>query len=203
MKAAVWAVVMLGASAAFADEPSTVSAGARPAEGPQRLGLFVGASVLATEGLTGASLTGGTRLAMGRHLAAGFDFGWGAMHGAQQAEDRWWLMPSLAAVLPLEAGRLELGAGLGLGTASGYHSWAGFEARPFAPDWAFQLAPAARAHLGGAWTVSPALDAFARLEAGTLLLGGNTIGLRSGNPHPAPADTLWLQLTLGVQLRLL
>jgi len=40
------------------------------------------------------------------------------------------------------------------------------------------------------------------VDAGSLLLGGNSVGIRSGNPTPGPMDTTWLGLSMGVRYRL-
>ncbi len=47
------------------------------------------------------------------------------------------------------------------------------------------------------------IDVFTRLDVGSLLLEGNTIGFRDGNPRPGIMDTMWINLSLGVSFRLL
>ncbi|MBK7863851.1 MAG: hypothetical protein IPJ65_35640 [Archangiaceae bacterium] len=170
----------------------------------RRLGVFASTGVLANTGGLGGALNAGLRFAPARHLALGFDLGYGLIDTVTSAQDRWWLVPTVAAVLPLEGLRLELGAGLGLATASGYRSWAGFRAAPFDPAWAFQLVPAARAHFTVSVPLNARVEVFGRAELGSLLLGGNRIGLRDGrNPEPQLHDTTWAQLALGVQLGVL
>ena len=70
-------------------------------------------------------------------------------------------------------------------------------------DWAFQLAPAVRGHGIATIQLNSHFDAFARLDVGSLLLEGNTIGIRDGNPRPGIMDTLWINLSLGLSFRLL
>jgi hypothetical protein len=97
---------------------------------------------------------------------------------------------------------LDFGAGVGLATGSGYPSWSFFGAQPFAPVWAFQLVPAVRLHALASRSVSRKVDLFALLQAGSLVLGGNSIGIRSANVDAGPMDTTWLSLAIGVRYRL-
>jgi len=164
---------------------------------PSRVELYVGGGYLASEGTSGAAANVGVRVRLMRHLAASFDFGWGLLHGARAAEDRWWLMPSLELTAPLGPVRFDAGAGFGLATSSGYPDVATFGQRPFGPDWAFQLAPAARGYVRASWE-----RWFVRADLGTLLLDGNSVGLRVGNPSPTVEQTHWALLWLGASFDL-
>ncbi len=170
--------------------------------GPQKLGVFVGLGYLGAPGSHGSAFSSGVRLALGSHVALGFDLGWGLI-AAPVVYDRWWLMPTVACVIPAGRARFDLGVGAGLATSSGYDSLGKFAAGPFMPDWAFQLVPAVRGHAMASMPLSKNLDGFVRLDVGSLVLGGNTIGFRDGNPNPSVMDTLWLNLSLGVAFRLL
>lgn len=169
----------------------------------QKLGLFAGAGYLGGAESHGGALNAGVRLATGRHFAFSFDLGYGLINTPRSAQDRWWLIPSAAFVVPLGRTRIDLGAGLGLGASSGYSNWADYGDAPFDPSWAFQLVPTARGHAMVTTSVSRRLELFARLDVASLLLDGNKIGLREGNPRPTLADTLWINLWLGVQLGVL
>ncbi len=163
----------------------------------------MGGTYLAAPGANGAAATAGVRLAMGRLFALGFDLGWGVVATSTVVHDRWWLMPTAAFVIPVGRVRIDLGAGLGFATASGYDSMDAFLAAPFMPVWAFQLVPAVRGHVGGAVTLSDSIDGFLRLDAGSLLLEGQKLGFRDGNPNPTIMDTTWFGLSVGVAFRLL
>jgi hypothetical protein len=172
--------------------------------GPQKLGVFAGIGYLsAPGGAHGSAFNAGIRLGMGRHAALGFDLGWGLVTASPIVHDRWWLMPTVAFVIPAGRVRFDLGAGLGLATSSGYDNMDDFAAAPFMPVWAFQLVPAARAHAIATMQLNSRLDGFARLDVGSLLLDGNTVGFRDGNPRPGIMDTMWINLSLGVSFRLL
>jgi len=140
---------------------------------------------------SGGVLSVGAELGLATHLAAGFDFGYGLLDGAAGAQDRWWAMPSLAFVVPTERARFELGAGAGLGTASGYDSWAQYVAHPFTPIW-HDTVPAAQVHALGALALTADAGLFARLDAGTLL----------GIPSSRAASTAWYGLSVGGWTRL-
>jgi hypothetical protein len=179
----------------------SLSAGASAAE--PRLSVFADSGVLASPGGAGAALSAGLRYSPWRYVSFGFDLGYGLLDTKVSEQDRWWLVPTVAGVLPLGRVRLELGAGLGLGTASGYPSWSAFRAAPFAPAWAFQLAPLARGHAQVSLAISERVEVFGRLEVGGLLLEGNRIGFRDNNPRPSLAETTWGQLALGAQFGVL
>jgi hypothetical protein len=177
---------------------SAVSNAAEP-----ELGLFASSGVLASPGGAGAALSAGLSFAPFRHLAFGFDLGYGLLDTNVSKQDRWWLMPTVAGLFSAGRVRFELGAGLGLGTASGYPSWASFDAAPFKPAWAFQLSPLVRAHAQASLPVSERVELFARVEAGGLWLDGNRIGFRDNNPRPSLAETTWGQLALGAKFGVL
>jgi hypothetical protein len=170
---------------------------------PQTIGLLVGLGELGSPGGGGAVFTLGLRYAPWRHAALALDLGYGVLAAGPTVQDRWWILPTVAAVVPVGPLRLELGAGLGLGAASGYLSAGAYADAPFTPVWAFQLVPAARAHATLWAPLGRRADLFFRIEAGGLLLDGNAIGSRAGNPNPTFADVTWGGLTVGVALRLL
>jgi len=178
-------------------------AGGTPAPRPQRLGLSVGLGYLGSAGMNGGALSLGLRYAPIRLVALSFDLGYGVLAAPPGVQDRWWLMPAVALVLPLGPVRLDVGAGLGLGASSGYRSWAAYVAGPFDPVWAFQLVPAARGHVSAALPLSRCCDGFARAELGGLILSGSSIGSRVGGDGRTLGDRLWFQLALGVHFRLL
>ncbi len=182
--------ILLHTTSADVDSQPTAAA-------PSRVELYAGGGYLASQGSGGAAANVGTRVRLMKHLAATFDFGWGLLHGAGEAEDRWWLMPSLELTLPLGPLRADLGGGVGLATASGYPDVATFGQRPFGPDWAFQLAPATREYLRVSWG-----RWFARADVGSLLLDGNSVGIRRGNPSPTGEQTHWALLWLGGAIEL-
>lgn len=189
--------------------PATISASElRPAEerspaAEPRLGVFAGLGYLGSPGAHGAAMTAGLRLALGSHLAASFDLGYGLLHDGTIVEDRWWLIPSLAWVTRAGWARLDFGAGLGLGASSGYASAASYVAAPFSPVWAFQLVPAARAHALAAVGLGRDVDLFARVEVASLWLDSGSIGFRAGKPDGGAKDSTWVGLTFGAQLRVL
>jgi hypothetical protein len=98
---------------------------------------------------------------------------------------------------------LDVGAGLGLGASSGYASFADYTRGPFSPTWAFQLVPAARAHIMAAVPLGRDVDVFVRAEAAALLLSGTQLGFRNGNANAGAADTTWFGIGAGVQFRVL
>ena len=188
------------ATSASADpkDPDRADADARDA--PAKLSLFTAAGYLASSGAPGGgALSTGIRYAVGRHFALGFDLGYGVLATGSGVEDRWWFMPSMAVVVPVRVGErtasFDLGAGLGLGTSSGYASWSEYASHPFTADWEFQLEPAVRAHAIASLALSPSLAVFARAEAAALVL-----------PHGAAAtvtDSTWMLFSLGARFRLL
>jgi hypothetical protein len=191
---------------ARADAPRLELAPASSAPRPAvQLELVGGVSALAAPGEIGLAFVLGTRLALGRYTALRFDIGYGVMGGERSLEDRWWLVPSFAAVIPLGATRLELGLGVGFATSSGYSSFEAFAREPFEDDWAYQLVPAVRGHAALWLEVSPAVDAYVQLDAGGLVTAGNEIGLRAGPNGGAPSDAqlTWMTLTIGTSHDLL
>ncbi len=168
-------------------------------EAPAKLTLFTSTGYLGTSGGSGAAVATGIRYAIGNHFALGFDLGYGLMAMQTGMQDRWWFIPSMAVVLPMRVGgttaTFDIGAGLGLGTSSGYGSWSEYAAHPFTATWEFQLEPAVRAHAIAAFPVSRNVELFVRTDAAALVL-----------PHgsaPSDADGLWLMASLGARFRLL
>ena len=191
--------------------PSLASAGTEleraiapaPPSKPARLELLGGVGFLGSPGSGGGAFTTGLRLGLGRHFAVGLDLGYGLVDAGATKEDRWWIIPTLAVVIPAGRVRFDLGAGLGLGASSGYHSWSDYAAGPFLPVWAFQLVPTLSAHARAAIALSPNVDLFGRVDGASLLLGGNGIGFRDGNRGAGLTDTTWVNLSLGFAFRLL
>jgi hypothetical protein len=179
------------------------SATSLPNREPQKLGVFADTSYLASAAGNGVAVSSGLRLALGAHAALGADLGYGVLAAPSAAQDRWWILPTLAWVIPTGPWRLDLGAGLGVGASSGYASLGAYTAGPFSPTWAFQLVPAARAHVMGATSVSRDIDLFVRLEAATLVLSGTPLGFRHGNTSPGSSDTTWFDVGAGLQFRVL
>jgi hypothetical protein len=179
-------------TARAADRPPDVDA-STPTPRPWNLGLFTGLGYLGSPGADGGAFLTGLRLGLGRHFAASFDVGYGLESAPSTTQDRWWAMPAASLVLPAGAVRIDLGAGAGVGTSSGYVSWSDYAARPFTPIWHYTV-PAVRAHVGAAMALSPSLDVFARADLASLLSAGSPGGMM---------DTTWFALWVGVQPRLL
>jgi hypothetical protein len=173
------------------------------AAAPQKLGVSVATSYLGNAAACGVVLSSGVRLALGTHAALSADLGYGVLSAPSATQDRWWIMPAIAWVIPAENVRWDVGAGLGLGASSGYASFADYTRGPFSPTWAFQLVPAARVHVMAAMPVGRDVDVFVRVEAAALLLSGTQLGFRNGSANPGPADTTWFDMGAGVQFRLL
>jgi hypothetical protein len=173
-----------------------------PAEAPQReprWSVFVGTGLLASSVGPGAAIEGGVRLSAARHLAISLDVGYGIL-GSGAAQDRWWLMPSVAFTGTLGPLRVDLGAGVGLGICSGYSAWSKYWSAPFSPDWADQLGPTARVHAGVALPLTAKVQLYGRLEATTLV---PVFGFRANDANVTFADRSSLDLVLGVQLGVL
>lgn len=168
-------------------EPRTLPA-------PHSLGLFAGVGAIGSPGADGGAFLTGLRLGVGRHFAASVDLGYGLLSAPPTIQDRWWVIPSAALVIPAGSVRLDLGAGAGLGTSSGYVSWSDYDARPFTPIWHYTV-PAVRAHALAAIEVAHNLDLFARVDVASLL----SVGSRTGGAM----DTTWFALWIGVEPRLL
>ncbi|HEY1955976.1 MAG TPA: hypothetical protein VGH28_10185 [Polyangiaceae bacterium] len=193
-------LAILSTTTLAAADPDRASADARDA--PRTLTLFTSAGYLATSGGNGGALATGVRWGIGRHFALGFDLGYGLMatdSPTAKMEDRWWFIPSMAVVLPARVGRFpltfDIGAGLGLGTSSGYSSPSVYTSHPFSADWEFQLEPAVRAHVIAAIAVSRSLEIFTRAEAAALVL-----------PHgssPSVTDSTWMMFSVGTRFNLL
>ncbi len=185
-------------SVAFADPPNPDRSDTK-SDAPTKLTLFTSAGYLATSGGNGGALGTGIRYAIGEHFALGFDLGYGLMALQTGMQDRWWFMPNMAVVIPTRIANMplsiDIGAGLGLGTSSGYASWSEYTSHPFTADWEFQLEPAVRAHAIAALGVSRSLEVFVRADAAALVL-----------PHgsaSSSSDSTWLMFAIGTRFRLL
>ncbi len=186
------------AAAAAESEPPRSSIGVT--SGVTDLTLFTGAGYLTSGGGTGGAIATGVRLGVGRRFALGLDFGYGVMGLGSTMQDRWWVIPSMAVVVPVDVGRrraaFDIGAGLGLGTSSGYAGgWSEYAAHPFTATWEYQLVPAVRAHAIASLSMTPTLELFARADAAALVL-----------PHGAGAtvtDSTWLLFSMGTRFELL
>jgi hypothetical protein len=114
-------------------------------------------------------------------------------------QDRWWLIPSMAFVIPVAVGgrrlTFDLGMGLGAGTSSGYSSWSRYVERPFAADWEFQLAPTYRVHGIASLEVARSVEIFARADAAAMILPPGS--------GPSVTDSTWVLLSLGARFDLL
>ena len=197
LRAALGLVVATAATAANAANadgtaPDIEPRGPRDARAP-RLGIFAAVGSLASPGACGAAFLTGLRLGLDRHFAGSFDVGYGLLGAPSTTQDRWWVMPAAAWVIPVGGLQLDLGAGAGVGTSSGYTSWSDYTARPFTPIWHYTV-PAARAHVTAVIALSPHLDLFARADLASLLYVGSPAAAR---------DTTWFALWIGVQPRLL
>ena len=189
------ALTFTAVASADPESPKTTD----PNDAPPKLTLFTSTGYLGTSGGNGAAVATGIRYAIGDHFALGFDLGYGLMAMSSGMQDRWWLVPSMAVVLPAnlfgKRATFDIGVGLGLGTASGYASWSEYSAHPFTADWEVQLEPAARAHAIAAMPISKNVDLFVRGDAAALVL-----------PHgsrPSDSDGMWLMLSMGARFRLL
>ncbi len=188
-----------------APSEKTASSTERPraaASGSTSLGVYSGLGYLGIRDVNGGAFLVGSRLAVGRHAAFSFDFGWGALKltDSPAVQDRWWLMPSAAFVIPVGPARIDLGVGLGVATTSGYDSSSTFLAAPFDPKWAFQLVPAGRLQAVVMVPVTEHVDIFARPETG-MLFGAGTAGLHKGNEDPPLRDVSWAALFIGAHYR--
>jgi len=214
-----WTLAALGCGGMLLASPGWASAQEREVHVTRRaeeshperpnleLALVGGVAALGSPGEIGLAFALGTRLALGRYTALRFDIGYGVTGGSRSLEDRWWLVPSFAAVIPIERLRVEVGAGVGFATSSGYTDLDAFVRDPFEDDWAYQLVPAVRGHLALWLDLEEAVDAYVQLDAGGLLTAGNDIGLRAG-PNggagiPSDAQLVWATLTVGTSHDLL
>ncbi len=200
-RSALWIVTTLFLviqTSAKAESPSSLAPQRTP-----RVDVFGSVGFLTNADAHGSALVAGTRLRFGPHFALSFDIGYGIIGSSTTVQDRWWLIPSAAVVLPIGPLELDLGFGLGLGTSSGYSDMGEFAREPFNPDWAFQLAPTARAHAIASVPLNADTTAFLRLDVATLLLEGNTIGLRDLNPQPSAMDPIWINVAVGFSFRAL
>jgi hypothetical protein len=167
---------------------------------PVTFSISAAASYIGSSGANGAALSPGIRWGIGRHLAVSLDLGYGSMGTSGGFQDRWWIIPAAALVIPTERLRFDLGFGAGVGTASGFASLHNYSQDK--TIWAVQLIPTLRLHGLVSMELTPKLDGFVGLAATLLLLDGNSLGVRTGTP-PSMLDTAWLGLWVGVRFRLL
>jgi hypothetical protein len=188
------ALTLFVAGAARADEPALDQApGWVETRHADRLAAFVSAGYLGSASTYGAAIDTGLRLELGTHLAASLDFGYGLVGASVPTmQDRWWLIPSLAVVVPVGGLRIDLGAGLGVGTSSGYAHASDYFDAPFVPRWHYTV-PAVRAHAIAAHAVSRKVDVFLRADFASLVATGPLSG------HASFGDTTWFGLYLGLQ----
>ena len=191
LQTAAFAFVMATMAAATAHAQESVTPPPNPAA--HDLGLLAAVGALGSPGATGGAFLAGLRLGVGRHFAASVDLGYGLLTAPPTIQDRWWVIPSAALVIPAGSVRFDLGAGAGVGTSSGYVSWADYDARPFTPIWHFTV-PAVRGHASAAIAIAHDLDLFARADVASLLSAGSPGGAM---------DTTWFALWIGVEPRLL
>jgi hypothetical protein len=192
-------LAMIASSTALADDKPNPDRTTTHDDGVAKLSAFASTGYLGTSGANGGAVSTGVRLALGEHFALGLDLGYGLIATANAMQDRWWLIPSMAVVVPTRiASRkttFDFGVGFGAGTSSGYASSSEYSAHPFTADWAYQLIPTARAHAIAAMTVTPSLDLFIRADAAAMIMPDGT--------HATVTDTTWLMFSLGARFRLL
>ena len=191
LQTAAFAFVMATMAAATAHAQESVTPPPNPAA--HDLGLLAAVGALGSPGATGGAFLAGLRLGVGRHFAASVDIGYGLLTAPPTIQDRWWVIPSAALVIPAGSVRFDLGAGAGVGTSSGYVSWADYDAKPFTPIWHFTV-PAVRAHVSASTAIARNLDVFVRADVASLLSAGSPGGAM---------DTTWFALWIGVEPRLL
>jgi hypothetical protein len=168
----------------------------RAASDTQRLGVFEDVGYLGSPGAWGSAFGAGLRLRLVEHFAASADLGYGLLSEAPAVQDRWWVIPSLAVVIPVRAVRFDVGVGAGVGTASGYTSWSAYMAAPFTPTW-HATVPAVRGHAVASIPLTRSLGVFARVDVASLLFTG------LDGAHAGATDTSWVALSLGFEHRLL
>jgi|GEM_PF-2389264 len=167
---------------------------------PARAAHFEIAGGLAALGGTdtgGVALTLGGRLLLGSFSVLRLDVGYGLVGNDHEVQDRWWILPGYALLIPIDTMRLEIGASLGFATSSGYPDLAAFGDAPFNPRWALQLVGAARGHVALWFDLDESNAAFIELAVGTLHLEGNDAGVRHGIDNATAAETVWWTLTVG------
>jgi hypothetical protein len=191
------------AAPAPSDETPAAVAASPPGRPVRALDAWAAGGYLGGLSGHGAALAAGLRLALGEHVALGFDLGYGVLHDGSSAEDRWWLVPSAAWVTRAGRVRFDVGGGFGLGASSGYTSFSAYAAAPFSPVWAFQLVPVARGSVVAATPLTAATLGFVRLDVASLLLSGNSLGFRAGNPDAGLASTSWLSVAFGAETEIL
>jgi hypothetical protein len=176
---------------ASADEAVTTATAPEPE--PKKLAFLIGAGSLNSPGASGGALWTGLRVALGRHFAASTDLGYGLVGTAPSAQDRWWLIPALAMVIPTGPVRVDVGLGAGVGTSSGYPAWSNYLHAPLTPTW-HDTVPIVRAHASAGMEIKRNVDVFARAEVASLLFA---------KPHDGTLDTLWLSFWVGLQVGIL
>jgi hypothetical protein len=161
-----------------------------------KLDLFGSLGYLGSSGASGSAFTLGVRYGVGKHFAVSFDAGYGVLglNSGPTVQDRWWLIPSVALVLPAGPVRFDIGAGFGLGATSGYDTFSQYAKEPFMPVWAFQLVPTVRGHAIASMPIGRKMDVFVRTDVATLLL--------PSGPHTNPTDAMWVQMAVGVSFNL-
>src|SRR5688572_16336754 len=90
-----------------------VSPGAVAARERRTVGLFAGVGYLGSRDAHGAAFSTGLRYSPCRALALSLDVGYGSLVASDGVQDRWWVIPSLALVLPAGRVRVDVGAGAG------------------------------------------------------------------------------------------
>jgi len=193
LQTAAFALALVFATTAASPARADEFVGPRPLPAPHDLGLLAAVGALGSPGATGGAFLAGLRLGVGRHFAASVDLGYGLLTAPPTIQDRWWVIPSAALVLHAGSVRFDLGAGAGVGTSSGYVSWADYDAKPFTPIWHFTV-PAVRAHVSASTAIARNLDVFVRADVASLLSAGSPGGAM---------DTTWFALWIGVEPRLL
>lgn len=160
------------------------------AAAPPHVGLFLAGGPFGSPGGGGGALGAGVRIGLGERFVLGFDVGYGLIAQRPAIQDRWWLMPSAASSFPAGPVQLDLGLGVGFGTASAFTSLTGLSKDQ--PIWANQMLPAVRGHVRVARALSTGVDLFGRLDFGSQLLTADE-GFDA---------TSWSGLFVGVELRL-
>jgi hypothetical protein len=186
--------MLLSVRPARGEEPAPVLATSGP-DGAA-LGLFTGLGSIGSPGAFGGAFLAGVRWQPCSHFAASLDLGYGLMSTSPGVQDRWWVIPAAALVIPAGRLRLDFGLGVGVGTTSGYGSWSDYVAGPFSPIWHYTV-PVVRAHVMAATDLTRDLDGFVRLDVASLLLSG------SSGPYEGGMDTTWVALWFGVDFRML
>ncbi len=164
---------------------------------PNHLHAFVGGGYLTTPGGQGAAVVGGMRYSIGRHFAVSLAASYGSLNSIQ---DRWWVMPTIAWVIPAGAFRFDFGAGVGSSTATAFASWSDYSRDQ--PMWVNEAVPSFRLNAIVAAPISPGFELFARADATMQLLEQTSLGWRRGEAPTRNTGTMFLNLSVGCQFRL-